>query len=185
MRAVSAPSAVPSSDNAYVSLQRETDMSRPLHILMALALLPLASCRPGVDLDAERALLREADARYTSTANAGDVEGLTSLYAADATRYPPDGPPVSGLDAMRAFATRVSATPGFHLTPTPLALDVAAGGDMAYTLNLLELRMTGADGEPVVEWLRDFHVWRKEADGAWRIVEDIWHVMDTGAPPEG
>lgn len=158
-------------------------MSRLSYILLTLALLPVASCRPGVDLDAERAALVEADARYTSTANAGDVEGLTSLYAEDATRYPPDGEPVSGLDAMRAFATRVASTPGFHLTPTPLALHVAAAGDMAYTLNLLRLDLTGPDGEPMVEWLRDFHVWRKEPDGAWRIVEDIWHVMDAGAAP--
>lgn len=160
-------------------------MHGQLRAFLALALLATGSCRPGIDIDiaAERALLRDADARYTATANAGDIEGLTSLYTAEATRYPPDGEAVSGLDAMRAFATRVSATPGFHLTPTPLALHVAASGDMGYTLNLLELTFTGPDGEPVTEWLRDFHIWRKEPDGAWRVVEDIWHVVDAEAPP--
>ncbi|HKJ03058.1 MAG TPA: DUF4440 domain-containing protein [Longimicrobiales bacterium] len=158
-------------------------MSELHRVFVTLALLPLASCRPGVDLGAERALLQEADARYTATANAGDVDGLTSLYAADATRYPPDGAPARGLDEMRAFATRVASTPDFHLTRTPLALHVARGGDMGYTLNLLELRLTGPDGEPVVEWLRDLHIWRKEADGAWRIVEDIWQVLELGAVP--
>ena len=150
-------------------------------VVLALFLASLTSCGPTVDLDAERALLQEADARYTETANAGDVEGLTALYAADATRYPPDGAPAHGLDAMRAFATRVAGTPGFHLTPTPIALEVAAAGDMGYTLNLLRLDLTGPDGAPMTEWLRDFHIWRKEADGAWRIVEDIWQVMDEGA----
>lgn len=150
-------------------------------MVLALCVASLTSCRPPVDLEAERTLLKEADARYTETANAGDVEGLTSLYAADATRYPPDGAPAHGLDAMRAFATRVSETPGFHLTPTPIALEVAAGGDMGYTLNLLRLDLTGPDGTPLTEWLRDFHVWRREPDGAWRIVEDMWHVLEEGA----
>jgi len=158
------------------------DMSKPIRVSIAFALVAMAACRPDVDLDAERALLREADARYTSTANAGDVEGLTALYAADATRYPPDGEPATGLDEMRGFAERVAATPGFHLTTTALALEVSERGDMGYTLNLLELRVTGADGEPEVEWLRDFHIWRKELDGAWRIVEDIWHVMEVAGP---
>ena len=155
-------------------------MSKRHVVALALSLTSLASCGPSVDLDAERALLEQADTRYTEAANAGDVDGLTALYASDATRYPPDGEPVHGLDAMRAFATRVSQTPGFHLTPTPLALVVAEAGDMGYTLNLLRLDLTGPDGAPMTEWLRDFHIWRKEPDGAWRIVEDIWHVMEEG-----
>ena len=125
-----------------------------------------------------RALLRSADERYTATMDAGDVEGIVALYAPDATRYPPNGEPTHGLEAMRAFAEGVSATPGFSLRAQPISLDVAASGELGYTLNLLELRVTGPDGQPTVQWLRDFHIWRKGADGAWRIVEDIWHVME-------
>lgn len=146
--------------------------------------LSISACEPAIDLDIRRALLVEADAQYTATANAGDVEGLTALYAPNATRYPPNGEPSSGLDAMRAFAEGVASTPGFHLTAHPLALEVSQGGDMGYTLNLLELSVTGADGGPEVQWLRDFHVWRMSPDGAWRIVEDIWHVMDQTPSPE-
>ena len=147
-------------------------------------LLFLAACSPELDTSAQRELLIEADALYTSTANSGDVEGLTALYAPNATRYPPNGEPSHGLDAMRAFAEGVAATPGFHLTGHPLALEVSESGDMGYTLNLLELSVTGADGSPEVQWLRDFHIWRKGPDGAWRIVEDIWHVLEQAPSPE-
>ena len=67
--------------------------------------------------------------------------------------------------------------PGFKLTPSPIAMDPSAGGDMGYTLNLLALSFDGPDGVPVVEHLRDLHIWRREAEGAWRIVEDIWQVL--------
>jgi ketosteroid isomerase-like protein len=146
---------------------------------MVPALLAVASCAPTVDIAAERALLVEADRRYIETANAGDVEGLTALYADRATRYPPDGEPTSGPEAMRAFAEALASTPGFHLTATPLELEISRSGDMGYTLNELQLTTTGPDGTPVVQRLRDFHSWRKEGD-RWEIVVDIWHVMTPG-----
>ena len=149
-----------------------------------LSVLTTAACTQGLDLEAERELLRQADALYVTTANAGDVSGLTALYASDATRYPPNGDPGTGLDAMRAFAEGIASTPGFHLSPELLEMDVAESGDMGYTLNLLELTVTGLDGTPATQVLRDFHVWRKEADGQWRIVVDIWHerVFEEGSP---
>ena len=150
----------------------------PLRIAPA-ALLALASCSPAVDLDAERALLDEADRRYVETANAGDVEGLVGLYAEDATRYSPSGTTSSGLAAMRAFAEGVASTPGFHLEPTLVATEISASSDLAYTLNELELTTTGEDGAPVVQRLRDLHTWRREADG-WRIVVDMWQVLPEG-----
>ncbi len=159
----------------------------PLRSVVALlSVLTFAACGKGPDLEAERELLREADALYVTTANAGDVDGLTALYASDATRYPLDGDPGTGLDAMRAFAEGVASTPGFHLSPELLELDVAESGNMGYTLNRLELTVTGPDGSPATQVLRDFHVWRKEADGQWRITVDIWHerVFDE-MPPEG
>lgn len=153
-------------------------MSTTRRLAVLLFSLCIASCGPRPDLASQRARLQEADARYTAVMDRGDVEGIVSLYASDATRYPPDGESSSGPEAIRAFAHRVAATPGFHLTASSLAMDVAQSGDLAYTLNLLELTVIGPDGQPVVEHLRDFHVWRWEADGAWRIVEDIWQVLE-------
>jgi ketosteroid isomerase-like protein len=148
-------------------------------------LLLLASCAPSPDLAALRSQLQEADGRYTAVMDAGDVGGIVSLYATDATRYPPDGEPAGGPEAIRAFAERVSAMAGFHLTASPVTMDVARGGDMGYTLNLLELTFAGPDGAPTAEHLRDFHIWRREADGAWRIVEDIWQVLPEPDAPQG
>jgi ketosteroid isomerase-like protein len=145
--------------------------------ILVWGLVTTTACQAPVDVEKARADLLEADARYTAVMDAGDVEGIVALYAADATRYPPNGDPTHGLDAMRRFAEGVASTPGFSLTATPLALEVAESGEMGYTLSLLELTVTGAEGEASVQHLRDFHVWRRDASGAWRIVEDIWHVL--------
>ena len=55
---------------------------------------------------------------------------------------------------------------------------VSEAGDMGYTYADAEITVDGPDGEPVTENLRDFHVWTKNADGAWRVVVDIWNSPD-------
>lgn len=136
-----------------------------------------ADTTPGPDLAAERALLIEADREYVDAANRGDVAALSRLYATDGSRYSPSGPVTSGPDAMRSFAEGVASTPGFHLTLSrePI-VELASSGDMAYTLNELELATTGPDGSTTVQRLRDLHIWRREAEG-WRIVEDLWQAL--------
>lgn len=149
--------------------------------VVALAAVLSSACAappdPTVGREAERTRLGAADERYTAVMNAGDVEGIVSMYAEDATRWSPDGPATSGLEAMRAFAERVASMPGFALTAHRLRLDVSAGGEVGYTVNELELTAEGDDGEPVLERLRDVHFWRKGPDGVWRIVEDVWQVL--------
>lgn len=136
-----------------------------------------ADSAPAPDPAAERALLVEADREYLDAANRGDVAALAGLYAADASRYSPSGPITSGMEAMRGFAEGVASTPGFHLTPSgEPTVELAASGDMAYTLNELELATTGPDGSTTVQRLRDLHIWRREAEG-WRIVHDLWQVL--------
>jgi ketosteroid isomerase-like protein len=151
-------------------------------LLLGASLVATTACGPEMDPDARRARLEDADRRYTAVMDGGDVEGIVSLYAADATRYPPDGEPATGTDAMRAFAERVASMQGFDLTAEPVSLHVSDDGGTGYTLNLLVLTFDGPDGEPMVERLRDFHVWRWEGDGGWRIVEDIWQVLPQPDP---
>ena len=132
---------------------------------------------PAPDLSEERALLLEADREYVEAANRGDAEALSRLYAADGSRYSPAGPVSRGPEAMRAFADGVASTAGFHLTPTgETVVELAASGDMAVTLNELELVTAGPDGEPSSQRLRDLHIWRREAEG-WRIVHDLWQTL--------
>jgi len=62
-------------------------------------------------------------------------------------------------------------------------VEVGDGGDLGYTLNQFVITFTGSEGQPVTEQGRDFHVWRRQADGAWKVVIDIWN-SDQPACPE-
>jgi len=143
--------------------------------LAAASAAAIVGCAPAVDIEAERTALREADAAYSQTAAAKDVDRFASMYTADATMYPPNDSAVAGIEAIRAFGAAFTALPGFAATFRPLEVDVASGGDMGYTLNHYAITVTGPDSQPVTEQGRDFHVWRKQPDGSWKVVIDIWN----------
>jgi len=88
---------------------------------------------------------------------------------------------VSGMPAIREFVAGFIADPAFAVTFRPISLEVSQDGTMGYTLSSGELTYTGPEGTPVTERLRDFHVWRKQADGSWKIAVDIWNAE----PPAG
>ena len=159
-------------------------MSKPLPLLGAIVFMISASCSPAappVDVEAERAALTEADSRYGSTAATRDLETFLAFYASDAAMYPPEGATVTGLDNIRSFAGAFFADPAFSATFRSLAVEVSQDGDMGYTLSTGDLAYTGPDGNLIAERIRDFHVWRKQADGTWKIVVDIWN-LEPAAP---
>ena len=160
-------------------------MKNPLPSIYCVTFLVLlVSCtrQPAVDISAEVAALREADNRYSRTGTTKDLEAFVSLNAPDCAMYPPQAPIVKGLDSIRSFVTTAFKDPLFSIKFTPVAVEVSQGGDMGYTLNLAELTSTGPNGEAATEHLRDFHVWRKQADGSWKIEVDIWNAEPPSAP---
>ena len=132
-----------------------------------------------VDLEAERAALREADSRYSQLATAKDVEGIFNLYAGDATVYPPDEAIISGSDGVLKFIEEFTSAPGLTVSFSPVVIEVSQDGDMGYTINSVEITISDEDGNPVTELARDFHLWRKQQDGSWKVVVDIWNVEPT------
>lgn len=157
-------------------------MRRRFTVCLAGALVGLVGCAPQqvpVDHEAELAALVAADARYAEVGTARDLEGMVALYAPDARVYPPDMDPISGLDGIRGMMEAYMSDPLMAGSFTPWYAEVSVDGDMGYTMGAADITQTGPDGEPVTEHVRDFHVWRKQPDGSWKVVVDIWNA----APP--
>ena len=99
-----------------------------------------------------------------------------SYMAPDATTYAPGAPAAKGSDAIRAMFAELMKAPGFSVTWTADKADVAASGDVAYTTGTYDLKMAGA-----TEKGKYVTVWKKQADGSWKVAEDIFNA-DT--PPQ-
>jgi uncharacterized protein (TIGR02246 family) len=132
------------------------------------------------DRVAAEAALRAADSALQGAVEAGDAARTAALYMADATLLPIAEPAVVGREAIRQEWAKVFGIPGFQNRARTTRLEVAAGGDLAFTQGTYESAMTGADGRPTVERGKWVTVWRREADGQWRVATDI---ANTDAPP--
>lgn len=127
-------------------------------------------------LERERRRLLDRDAKWASLGSPGqDVERILSFWTDDARVYPPGMPTVSGKAAIRNYVQGALAIPGFHITWTTSEAHLSPDGRLAYLLSTNAVRMPGGDGRLVTAQGRAVTVWRRDPDGEWRCVIDIWN----------
>jgi len=129
---------------------------------------------PSLDVEAERAALRAAADAYHAAGEALDADTFSDFYASDGLILPPNEPGVSGSYGAYIFMSTFAEAPGAGVSFSDASVEVAASGDMGYTLTDAVIRFEGPDGEPVEDKIRDFHLWKKH-DGEWKIAIDIWN----------
>ena len=159
-------------------LPQEVTLRRTVAGLVFATLVAGVSCTPApaaVDTGAAQDALREADAAYSRAGNSKDLEAFVAHYAPEAVGYPPNEPTVTGLDGIRGWIGKALQDSAFAVTFQPVSLEVSSDGTMGYTVNTADLRATGPDGKPMDARIRDVHMWRKQADGSWKVVIDIWN----------
>lgn len=135
----------------------------------------LSACtQSGVDVEAERAALRAAADAYHAAGQALDVDSFVDFYATNAIMLPPNDAEHNGPEGVRSYNSAFTQMPQAGLEFSDPRVEVAASGDMGYTLADVVVRFAGPDGELVEDKVRDFHLWKKQ-DGEWKIAIDIWN----------
>ncbi|MGE5233874.1 MAG: YybH family protein [Acidobacteriota bacterium] len=155
---------------------------RPLCSLAAaaalgLALAPVAGAAPP---PASTADLLAADRAFEAATVARGAAGWGSFFAAEGIAVPPSGPlPKGGPAAAEAEMKGLFADPKAALRWQPEQAVLAKSGELGYTIGSYELHATGPGGNPVTRKGRYLTVWRRQADGSWKVLADIGNV----APP--
>ena len=121
--------------------------------------------------------LLERDREWSALASQGkDVERILSYWTDDAKVYPVGLPVVEGKQAIREFVTSSLSLPGFRIQWEPLEVVVAPTGDMGYTTGRNQMTMPDAAGNLQTEHGRYVTIWRRDSDGTWRCVIDMWNA---------
>ena len=157
----------------------------PAHsIALTLSFAVLASCAgpPPADPRADRTALIAAAEAFHAAAIAKDREAVLSLFDQDAIMLPPGADRVDGMDAVRAFRFGFIETPGVELDFELLEAEVSSGGDMGFTIAVANITIRGPDGVTGRDRVRDFHAWRKQLDGSWKIAVDVWNSGPLAEP---
>ena len=150
-------------------------MKRALLAVVSVAMLH-GCARASFDPAAEQATLLKRDAEWANLASTNqDVEKIISYWSDDAVLFPPGQPVVEGKAALRAFVAASQKIPGFKIHWVSEKVSFSPDGQLAYMRATNETTLTGPDGRPMTLHGRGVTVWRREPDGQWRCVVDIWN----------
>jgi ketosteroid isomerase-like protein len=130
-----------------------------------------------MNITRERQRLLERDAEWAAVSAEGkDVDRILSFWSDDAKVFAPGLPVFSGKAALRSYVEAALAIPGFHITWTTTEASLSRNGDLAYLLSTNAVTMPGPDAQPATSKGRAVTVWRRESDGEWRCVLDMWNA---------
>jgi ketosteroid isomerase-like protein len=81
---------------------------------------------------------------------------------------------MTGRDAIGKEMKDALADPNWSLALQPVQVEVASGGDLGYTRGTYVLTATDpASQKAAMEKGRFIAIFRKQADGSWKVVQDI------------
>ena len=147
---------------------------RPGLSLPLLLAVPLA-CRPADTSAAAKQAIDANNAHWAHLTSAGHADSLARFYHPNAVLYPPNMPPVRGVDSIRAFfAVLNTMSPTLAIRAEsvwasgPTAVEL---GRWTFTWSAGAKRPPGApaadSGKYIVRWVQE--------GGRWLMMQDIWN----------
>lgn len=118
---------------------------------------------------------------WSDVAATRDVEATLTGWADDAVMMPPGMPMLEGKQAIRGYVEGAAQIPGFRISWEPISAHVSQSGDMAYLIERNVTTMNDESGNPVTTHGKVVTIWRKEPDGSWKNIVDMWNEAP---PPE-
>jgi uncharacterized protein (TIGR02246 family) len=141
---------------------------------------PPAPAEPPDTRAADAAAIHATVKEWSASAQAKDAEKFTSFYADDAVLMLEAAPDAHGKAAIREGVSGMMQDPNFALSFQAADVVVARSGDLAYETGTYEMTMSDPRKRPATQNGHYVVVWKKQADGAWKVALDV-PVSD---PPE-
>jgi len=155
---------------------------------LALAVI-LAGCKQAPPLpapdthDADVKAIRDLETSQLQGFAARDLDKICAYYADDGSVLSPDAPVITGVAAIRASYKTLLADKNYsvNFSPEKDMVEVAKSGDLGYAQGGYTMTMTDPKTKKVLTVNGKYvEVFRKQADGGWKAVEDI---INEDAPP--
>ena len=145
--------------------------------LLGSSFVFILSCNsPKVDLKSEEVAIMKADSTWAALAKESkDVEKIISYWSDDAIVVPPAQPAVKGKEALRKMVEDSKNIPGFSITWKSTDIHFSPDGKLAYLYGENLVSMNDSTGNKINMPGRGYTIWRKEANGSWKCVVDIWN----------
>jgi uncharacterized protein (TIGR02246 family) len=148
-------------------------------LLLGLLVIGCAAGPPAADTAADEQAIGAVSAREIASFNSGAVDETLAVFTADAVVMSPNEPMHSGADAIRTWLQNMASQ--FTVSGRYTDSKITVAGDWAIERYTAVLSLTPkAGGAPVEEPMKGIHIYQRQADGSWRIAQDVWN---SDAPP--
>jgi ketosteroid isomerase-like protein len=114
------------------------------------------------------------DREYEKAFYEGGSQAMASVYTPDAKLLIEDEAIIEGRQAIAEFwkvacerANTVQMKRSIHTD------ELESSGDLGYKRNTVTLEIPAKEGKTVTHVIKSITVWKREADGVWRIAQDI------------
>jgi ketosteroid isomerase-like protein len=143
---------------------------------LVLSLAATVTSRTGLaSVTAEKATgetLRRVEGEFMRAALERGSAGYMSYYAEVAVELPDGAPAIVGKDNI-AKGMGFLDDKNNRLTWSAVGADIASSGDLGYTWGNYEFLSKDKDGNQRVEHGKYTTVWKKQADGSWKVALDM------------
>ena len=161
---------------------------RNFGMLLAVCISAVAACSRGVsttaapDLAAEKQALLQRDKEWqAAVTEKKDVAKIVSFFSSDGIMFGSGEPTDDTHEALSKAVAGLVADPSFKDQWSWSRVELSPDGRLAYLVGTTDITANDAGGHPVTNHARLLNVWRKDPDGVWRCIVDVW----VDAPPTG
>lgn len=138
-----------------------------MHRILLLIAVVVGTSAPAL---AQKSEIEAANAQWIEFFDKGDFAGIASLYATDATAFPPGSAMVHGNTAIGAMWKKISEE---VIDPKLVTLDVKPlGPSHAQEIGTFKLKTRGPNPKDVIG--KYLVVWEKVGND-WKLSADIWN----------
>ncbi len=141
--------------------------------------VPELAGQPAAAADESEAVakaLTRLDDDWSKAAATRDAEKVASFYADDAIAYPPNEPVSVGRAAAKKVWAAYFADKTFKISWKTVHAGAARSGELGFTAGTYEDSFQGPDGKLVTEKGKYVCTWKKQKDGSWKAIHDIWNT---------
>lgn len=129
---------------------------------------------------ADEAAIAEFNRRYVGAINDGDITTLSALTTDGHIMLAPSRPPIVGKAANDAANSRVFQQ--FKIDEHWTPLETVISGDLAYQRGTFTVAATPKSGGETRNTSGNFlRIYRRQPDGSWRMVRDMFNTDKPGA----
>lgn len=131
------------------------------------------------DHSSEVAAIMKADSAWDRASEAKSAEGWLSFYTDDAIMMPPGEPVCTDKASREASIKNMFAIPGVSLRFQSTKVEVSRMGDLGYAAGVYQFSSKDAKGNVINETGKYCETWKKQTDGSWKCIVDIWNADQT------